>query len=240
MPRACARRFARPYQYVHPERLSITRDGLADATVSEDSEREPAQRAADASLPDACFQRGRLLRNFSHRREHESPGQFRCRIGRRSGVHIRRDDDSEARTRLDIYMRVDAALADEPEFREALQQIGRDLRALANQHKSFGVLEPLPKDGNVIDVIVPDLDFVAVELSKTGESAEGIEVVVEDRDLQATRSGRDFLRRSSPAGVRLTIERSSWRSIAMSPRSFASSHTGSRGQEVRHASIVSS
>jgi hypothetical protein len=47
-------------------------------------------------------------------------------------------------------------------------------------------------------------------------------------------------RNASPAGVALTTERPSTCSFLTSPRSFASSQTGSFGHEVRHASMTSS
>jgi hypothetical protein len=55
-------------------------------------------------------------------------------------------------------VRVDAALADEPQRVEAIEQRRLDARALTNQHQRFGVLETLGQDVDVLRVIVPDGD----------------------------------------------------------------------------------
>ena len=55
-----------------------------------------------------------------------------------------------------------------------------DFRPLADQHQGFGVLEPLREDVDVLDVVVPDFDVVAIELAKAVEGADRVEVVVEN------------------------------------------------------------
>ena len=96
---------------------------------------------------------------------------------------IGRYDDPATRARVDVDMRVDAALADEPQRVEALEQRLTDLRALANQHERLRVLEARGERVDVLRVIVPDRDLVSVQLAKARERTKGVEVVVEDRDL---------------------------------------------------------
>ena len=78
----------------------------------------------------------------------------------------RRHDDAEPRAGVDIDMRIDAALADQPQLRQPLQQRRADLRALADQHQRLGVAQPLRQRVDVLDVIVPDRDVVAGELAE--------------------------------------------------------------------------
>ena len=121
------RRLARPHQHVHAERLAVARDDAADPAVAVDAERLAAQRAADADLPLAGLERRHLLRNLPHRREDQPPGQLGGRVGRRAGVLVRRHDDAEPRAGLDVDVRIDAALADELELGQALEQRRADL-----------------------------------------------------------------------------------------------------------------
>src|SRR6185437_1431601 len=80
-------------------------------------------------------------------------------------------------------MRKDAALADELELGEAFKQRATDLGALADQHQGLGVLEALGQCVGVLDVVVPDGDVVAGELGEGWQRADGVEVVVENRDF---------------------------------------------------------
>ncbi len=97
----------------------------------------------------------------------------------------RGDDDAEPRAGVDVDMRIDAALADQLQLWQSLQQRRADLRALADQHQRFGVAQPLRQHVDVLDVIVPDRHVVAVELPEAVERPDRVEIVVEDGDLHA-------------------------------------------------------
>ena len=84
---------------------------------------------------------------------------------------------------IDIDMRKDAALADQFQFRQPLQQRRADLRALADQHQRLGILQALRQHIDILDVIVPDRDVVPGEFFETIEGAHRVEIIVEDRDL---------------------------------------------------------
>ena len=89
-------------------------------------------------------------------------------------------DDAEARSGLDVDVRIDAALADQFEFGERFEQGSPNGRALADEHQAFGVLEPSSERGGILHVVVPHRDLVALELPKRGQRAKRIEVIVED------------------------------------------------------------
>jgi len=80
-------------------------------------------------------------------------------------------------------VRIDAALADELELRQALDERRANLRALADQHQGFGILQSLRELADVLDVVVPDRDVVACELAEAGQRAHSVVVVVEYRDF---------------------------------------------------------
>ena len=103
------------------------------------------------------------------------------------GVLARRDDHAEARAGVDVDVRVDAALADEPQLRQALEERRADLGPLADQDQHLGVAQALGERVDVLDVVVPDGDVEGRELAEAGERAERVEVVVEDRDLHLVR-----------------------------------------------------
>src|SRR5207249_1782549 len=121
-PRALARAAARPHPHVHPERLPVPCDHAADPAVAVNAERLPAERVADAYLPGPRLEGGDLLWKLAHCREHECPGELRGGVRRRPRVHARRDDHPELRAGVDIDVRVDAALANEPEPRQPMQE----------------------------------------------------------------------------------------------------------------------
>ena len=80
-------------------------------------------------------------------------------------------------------MRIDAALADEPELWQSTEEWGADLGALANEHECLGLVQSLGERVDVLDVIVPDLDIVPRQLREAVERAQRVVVVVEDGDL---------------------------------------------------------
>src|SRR6266542_4631780 len=144
-----------------------------------------------------------------------------------------------ARAGVDVDVRIDAALADEPQLIEALEQWSSNLRPLADQDQDFGVFQPFRERVEILDAVVPDGDFVACELLKTGKGAQRVVIVVEDGDPHCGNALRRS-RKARPDGLRPTIRRPLISSRVTSPRSLASSQTGSIGQDVRHASITSS
>ena len=83
-------------------------------------------------------------------------------------------------------MRKDAALADQLQLRQPLQQRRADLRALADQHQRLGVAQPLGELVDVLDVIVPDRDVMAGELAEAIQRPQRVEIIVEDGDLHDT------------------------------------------------------
>src|SRR5262249_11373577 len=101
------------------------------------------------------------------------------------------------------------ALADQPQLRQPLEQRRADLRTLADQHQRLGVLQPLRKPVDVLDVVVPDRDVMAPELWEAIEGAYRVEVIVEDGDLHDTpllsispRAARHRISMSRSAGSR--------------------------------------
>src|ERR1022692_4672732 len=89
----------------------------------------------------------------------------------------------EPGARVDVDVRVDAALADEPEVGKPSEQLVADLGPLADQHDGIRVGQPLGQNVGVLDVVRPNGHVVAIELGKGVEGADGVEVVVEDRHL---------------------------------------------------------
>ena len=92
-------------------------------------------------------------------------------------------------------MGIDAALADQFEIRQALQQRGADLRSLADQHQRFGIAQPFRQHIDVLDVIVPNLDVMPHELLETVEGAYGVEIIIEHGDLHDTHPSLQQLKR---------------------------------------------
>ena len=137
----------RPRDHLHAERGPVAGDDLRDPAVAVETERLPDQRVTDARLPLARPARRDLLRDLPHRREHQSPGELCGRVRRRTGVHVRAHRDAEARARLDVDVRVDAALTDQTEVGQAFEQRRADLGALADQDKGVEALQPLGEGG---------------------------------------------------------------------------------------------
>src|SRR5665213_3547970 len=53
-------------------------------------------------------------------------------------MEVGRHDDPEPGTGIDVDVRECTALADEPQGREALEQVGGDRRSLSNEHENLG------------------------------------------------------------------------------------------------------
>ncbi len=92
---------------------------------------------------------------------------------------VRGQDDAEPRTGIDVDVRIDAALADELEPGQALEQGGADLGALADQHQGLGVFQARGQRIGVLDVVVPDRDFMAGQLAESIQSAQRVVIVVQ-------------------------------------------------------------
>ena len=76
-----------------------------------------------------------------------------------------------------------AALADEPQLGQALEQGRADLRALAVQHENLGVAQPLAQRVDILDMVGPQRDIVSGELGEARQRADRIEIIVENGDL---------------------------------------------------------
>ena len=107
-------------------------------------------------------------------------------VRRRVGVLVRRDDDAAPRAGVDVDVRIDAALADQP-------QLSAGARAAARGSACARGSEPAPRCRarrcgerlDVLHVIVPDRRRRGRRAcAKHGERAQRVEVVVENRDLQ--------------------------------------------------------
>src|SRR5262249_46291394 len=99
---------------------------------------------------------------------------------------IGRYDDSASRTRVDVDMRVDAALTDQPQRVKAFEQRLADLRTLANQYEHLRVFQAYGKRVEGLGVIVPHRYLVCVQLAKARKSAKGVEIVIQNRNLHRT------------------------------------------------------
>ena len=194
-----ARVLARPHEDPHAERPAVLRDDPADPAVAEDSERLAAYRVPDRGLPLAGLQGRYLLGNLSHRGEHEAPGQLGRGERGRTGMQVRRDDDAEPGAGVDVDVRIGAALADQAERRQPLEERRPDRGALADEHEGLAVAQPLGQGVHVLDVVVPDRDLMAVELREARERAQRVDVVVEDRDLH-----RDEVEHAGPLAAPAT------------------------------------
>ena len=95
---------------------------------------------------------------------------------------IGRYDDPATYTGIDVDVRIDAALTDESKRGEAAEQWLADLRSFANQYECLGVPEAFGERVYIFDVIIPDRYVVPIQLAEAGKGAEGVEVVVENRD----------------------------------------------------------
>ena len=92
----------------------------------------------------------------------------------------RRHHDAEPGAGVDVDMRIDAALADQLELGQPLQQRRADLRALADQDQRLGVLQAVGQRIDVLDVVVPDRDVMAVELAEARKRPHRVVIVVEN------------------------------------------------------------
>ena len=92
----------------------------------------------------------------------------------------RRDNDAELRARLDVDVRINAALTNEPELAQSMEQRRADLGPLAYQHQHFGIAQSFGQRINILDVIVPDLDFVTCQFFEAVEGAKRVVIIVKN------------------------------------------------------------
>ena len=82
-------------------------------------------------------------------------------------------------------MGIDAALADELQFRQPVEEFPGYLRALPEQHHRIEIAKPFGKSRDILDVVVEDGNVVPCKLRETGQVPQGVEIVVQDRQLHA-------------------------------------------------------
>jgi hypothetical protein len=80
-------------------------------------------------------------------------------------------------------MRVDAALADQPQRWKSLEQRCTHRGPLSDQNDRLEVAQSLGQGVEIFEMIGEDGHVVAVELCVARKPADGVEVIVEDRDL---------------------------------------------------------
>src|SRR5260370_4085021 len=96
---------------------------------------------------------------------------------------VRRHQDAKPRTDSNVDMRIDATLAYELQPGQALQERRPDRAAFADQHQRFGVGKAGRERIDILDVVVPDGNRMAVELAEARQRAHGVVVIIQDGDL---------------------------------------------------------
>jgi len=144
------------------------------------------------------MKRRHLLRDLPGGRQDKAPGQFGGRVRRGIRVQVRRDGHAVPVARGDVDVREDAALADELQPRQTLDQRRADGGSFAEKHQRLGVGQARREHVVVLHVVVVDGDRVAAEPGEAGQRAQGVKPVVEDRDVHV------FQLAPRGAGVRLT------------------------------------
>src|SRR5260370_34090146 len=157
---------------MHAKRLAVPSNHASDPTVAVNPQGLAAQRASYPGLPSPALQRHTLLRNVSHRRKHQPPGKFRCRVRGSAGMVVGRNDDPKPGAGPDIDVWIDTALADQAQLGQACQKRSLNLGSFPEKHEHFGVMEPLRQHIDSLDVILPDRDLMAVQLLETLQASE--------------------------------------------------------------------
>jgi len=80
-------------------------------------------------------------------------------------------------------MGVDAALADQPQLGQPLEQGRPDLGPLADEYQCLARAQPFGQRIGFLNMVVPDRDVVSCKLVEAAERTESVEVVVEDGNL---------------------------------------------------------
>lgn len=124
-----------------------------------------------------------MLGNLPHRREYQPPCQFRGCIGWASRMLARRHDHAQPGAGVDVDVGIDAALADEFEVAQALEQWRANFRSFAYEHQDLGVLQTVCKRIGILDVIIPDGHVVPRELGEALEGTQGVVIVIQYGDF---------------------------------------------------------
>jgi hypothetical protein len=101
-------------------------------------------------------------------------------------VLARRHDYTEPSAGVDVDVRIDAPLADQPQFGKAFQQGRADFGALADEDQRLAGVEPFSQRVDVLHMVAPDCDVVAGQLAEAALRTKRVEGVVQDRDLHAS------------------------------------------------------
>ena len=87
------------------------------------------------------------------------------------------------RVRLDVDMRIHAALADEAQVSKAFKQRGGNRCPFTNQDQRFSLSQSFREHLDIVDMIVPDGYVVPIELVEALQRPKGVEIVIQDGDL---------------------------------------------------------
>src|SRR4029434_2438198 len=96
----------------------------------------------------------------------------------------RRHNDPELGARLDVDVRIDAALTNEAELVQSMQQRRPDLGPLADQYQYFGITQSVGQRIDILDVIVPDLDLVARQLVEAVARPNALAIIIKNVKTQ--------------------------------------------------------
>jgi len=145
----------------------------------------PRSAHSPTVLPLPVLQRCHLLRDLPHRRQDQSPSQFRGRIRRCAGMLAGGQNDAVFGTCVDVDVRVNASLADEFQPRKALYQRPSYFGPFSNEDERFCVAQPRCEFVNIRPVIGPDPHVMVFELRKTRKMTKRIKIVVQYADLHS-------------------------------------------------------
>ena len=79
----------------------------------------------------------------------------------------RRHDNPAVGAGFNVNVRIDAALADQPEPNQPFKQDGAYIRALAYEHQAFSILQAPCHGLGFLQVVVPDRNLMVLELRVT-------------------------------------------------------------------------
>src|SRR5206468_3869604 len=99
---------------------------------------------------------------------------------------VRRHNHAAPGAGIDVDVRIHAALADQSELVQTIEQRSLDLRPLANENQCLSVFQTPGKRVGVLHMVIPDFDLMRIQLPETRKGPQCVEVVVENRDLQLT------------------------------------------------------
>ena len=177
----CPRGLAAPDQHVHLEGLGVAGQTLADAPVAPDAQGLAIQALAEIGLPVAGVQALDSRQQLAPGVEDQRPGQLRRGDGRAAALH---HGDASGRAGVEVEMGADpAGLADQPEPRQAVQQLGIDAGPFAGQHQGVGLGETSGQLVHIALRVVEQADPMAVEQGEAVERADHLLVVVGNGDM---------------------------------------------------------